>query len=85
MPDGLKYLSMWAIISNPDEEIRDGGLDVVVDNLLPPSAGDGIGICREEDLGVETGAEWRVTKSGVDDLLGFDPRIFVGDIPEPKI
>ncbi len=66
-----------------DEEVRDWGLDVVVDNLLPPSAGDGFGICREEDLGVRTGAEWRATKSGVDDLLGFNPRIFVGDILEP--
>ncbi len=66
-----------------DEEVGDRGLDVVVDNLLPPSAGDGVGICHEEDLGVGTGAEWRVTKSGINDLLGFNPRIFVGDILEP--
>jgi hypothetical protein len=66
-----------------DEEVGDWGLDVVVDNLLPPSAGDGVGICREEKFGVGTGAEWRTTKSGVDDFLGFNPRIFVGDILEP--
>jgi hypothetical protein len=66
-----------------DKEVGDWGLDVVVDNLLPPSAGNGIGVCREEDLGVRTGAEGRVTKSDIDDLLGFNPRVFVGDILEP--
>jgi len=66
-----------------DKEVGDWGLDVVVDNLLPPSAGDSVGICHEEEFGVGTGREWRATKSGIDDLLGFNPRIFVGDILEP--
>ena len=65
-----------------DEDVRDWGLDVVVDNLLPPSTGNGIGFHREEDFRVGTGAEWRATKSGIDDFF-VNPQVFVGDILEP--
>ena len=69
MRDHLEPLSVKPGFLN--EEVKDWGFDVVVDNLLPPSAGDGIGGCPEEDLVVGTGAEWRATESGVDDLLGL--------------
>ncbi len=81
MCDHLEPLSVKPGFLN--EEVGDWGFDLVVENLLPPSAGDGVGVCREEDFGVGTGAEWRATKSDVDDLLGLNPRIFVGDILEP--
>ncbi len=66
-----------------DKEVGDWGLDIIVDNLLSPSAANGVGFCCEKDFGAGTGKEWRVTKSGVDDFLGFDPLVFVGDILEP--
>ena len=67
MSDHLEFLSVKPGFL--DKEVRDWGLDVVDDNLLPPSAGDGIGFCCEEDLRVGTGAERRVTKSGANDFF----------------
>ena len=69
--DHLKSLSVK--LGFLDEEVGDWGPDKVMDHLFPPSAGNGIGFCHEEDFGVGTRAVRRVTKSGVDDFLGFNP------------
>ncbi len=59
-----------------------GGMWVKVDNFLLPCAGNEVVFGCEEDFGVRTRAVWRAAQSGVDDLLGVDPRVLVGDILE---
>jgi hypothetical protein len=68
-----------------NEQIQDRRLDIKIYYFFPPRASNKIVFCREEEFGVGTGAVRGATQTSINDFLGFDLRVFVGDILETQI
>ena len=68
-----------------DKQVGDRGLGVIIDDLLPPGAGNSITFQGDKELGIRAGAVQMATETGVNYFLCLCPQVLIGDVLETKI
>ena len=68
-----------------DEQVGERGLDVIIDDLLPPGIGNNVTRQGVKELGIRAGSVRIATEMGVNYFLCLSPRVLIGDVLETKI